>query len=125
MIVLDTSALIAFVKEEPGGEIVAAALSECAMSVVSLTEFLSTASDRGQGIAENIAFLDTLRIEFVDFTLARSVMAAGLRQSTRALGLSLGDRACLALAIERQCKVMTADRVWGKLPIGADVVVIR
>lgn len=125
LIVLDTSALVAFVKDEAGANMVKSALADCAMSSVNVSEFLTKASDRGQDIDSEIALLETLHIEFVDYTFARSIMAARLRHSTRALGLSLGDRACLALAIERQCPVMTADRAWGKLDLGVKIVVIR
>lgn len=101
------------------------AFSECAMSSANVSEFLSKVSDWGQDIDRYIENLSTSGIEFVDFTFARSVMAARLRQRTRSLELSLGDRACLALAVERQCPVMTADRAWAKLDLGVKVVVIR
>jgi PIN domain nuclease of toxin-antitoxin system len=125
LIVLDTSALISSFRREPGADMVDAAFSECAMSSVNVSEFLSKVSDWGQDIVRYVENLNTSGIEFVDFTFARSVMAARLRERTRSLGLSLGDRACIALAIERQCMVMTADRAWAKIEIDVKVVVIR
>jgi PIN domain nuclease of toxin-antitoxin system len=64
-------------------------------------------------------------IEFVDFTVERAVSTAKLLPRTSRFGLSLGDRACLALAIERGVPVMTADRAWADLDIGVPVTVIR
>jgi PIN domain nuclease of toxin-antitoxin system len=69
--------------------------------------------------------LAALPLEFVDFNFARAAQAGHLRASTRNLGLSLGDRACLALAIERDCPVLTADRMWTRLNIGIPITLIR
>jgi len=57
--------------------------------------------------------------------MAHAVITAKLRPLTKPLGLSLGDRTCLALAIDRECPVMTADRNWAKLNIGVPIQLIR
>jgi len=57
--------------------------------------------------------------------VAHALIAARLRPLTRHLGLSLGDRICLALAIERQCPALTADRNWANLKIGIPIQLIR
>jgi ribonuclease VapC len=54
-----------------------------------------------------------------------SELAAQLWSQTKAFGLSLGDRACLALAIDQKAIALTADRVWANLQIGVDIQVIR
>jgi PIN domain nuclease of toxin-antitoxin system len=69
--------------------------------------------------------LVALPVEFVDFDFALAAIAGRLRAATRSLGLSLGDRACLALAIERNCPVMTADRSWAKLNLGIPIQLVR
>jgi len=61
----------------------------------------------------------------LDFDWAAGLAAGLLRASTRRFGLSLGDRACLALAQQLQAPVLTTDRVWERLDIGVPIVVIR
>ena len=125
MIVLDASALLATVKRERGAEAVEAVFAEAAISAVNVTEILTKVSDWGLDARAYVRNLAALPLEFVDFNFARAALAAHLRKSTRSFGLSLGDRACLALGIERQCPVMTADRNWTKLNIGVPIVLIR
>jgi PIN domain nuclease of toxin-antitoxin system len=66
-----------------------------------------------------------MECEIVDVTMIHALIVAKLRPLTKALGLSLGDRTCLALAIERDCPAMTADRNWAKLNIGVPIQLIR
>jgi PIN domain nuclease of toxin-antitoxin system len=73
-------------------------------------------------IANAVARLN-LRVIAFDEPQARS--AARLRPVTRHAGLSLGDRACLALGDRLGCPVVTADRIWGNLDVGVDIFVIR
>ena len=125
MIVLDSSAVLARVKDEPGADVVEMALSEAAISVVNVAEILTKVSDWGLDSADYVRNLRALRLEFVDFNFGHAALAADLRAATRMFGLSLGDRACLALGIERKCPIMTADRNWAKLDIGIPIVLIR
>jgi PIN domain nuclease of toxin-antitoxin system len=64
-------------------------------------------------------------VELVEFTTEQATIAAGLAQMTGAAGLSLGDRACLALARERRIPAMTADRAWNRLQLGIEIQTIR
>lgn len=66
-----------------------------------------------------------LKVKVIDFTFNSAQLMTTLRYQTRHLGLSLGDRACLALAIEQKLPVLTADRAWKKLKIGIEIQVIR
>jgi PIN domain nuclease of toxin-antitoxin system len=66
-----------------------------------------------------------LPIRFVPFEASTAELAARLEPATRPLGLSLGDRACLALAVELGVPALTADRDWASLEIGVDVVLVR
>jgi PIN domain nuclease of toxin-antitoxin system len=66
-----------------------------------------------------------LSLNVVDFDMSQAVAAGGLRPSTRSLGLSLGDRACLALAASSGVTALTTDRAWARLEVGVLVDVIR
>jgi ribonuclease VapC len=125
LIVLDASALLTIVKKERGADIVEATFGDAAISVVNLTEVISKVWDWNLDADKYVRNLAALPLEFVDFNFARAAQAGHLRPSTRNLGLSLGDRACLALAIERDCPVLTADRTWAKLNIGIPIQLIR
>src|SRR5882672_7374270 len=68
--------------------------------------------------------LDNLEVRIFDFCGAHAAIAAALRETARPLGLSLGDRACLALGIFEQAMVLTADRIWAKSAVSIIVRVI-
>lgn len=69
--------------------------------------------------------LRSLFQEIIDFDFAQATLAATLRKETKKLGLSLGDRACLALGITENCPVVTADKAWSKLSLDLGIVQIR
>jgi PIN domain nuclease of toxin-antitoxin system len=125
LIVLDSSALLTVVKKERGADVVENAFGDAAISVVNVTEVITKVWDWGLDANAYVRNLAALSLEFVDFNLARAAQAGRLRSATRSLGLSLGDRACIALAIELNCPVMTADRNWAKLNIGVPIQLIR
>ena len=127
MVVFDASALLALVLGEPGSEEASRYLGEGIISTVNLAEVMSTLAQRGATEARLDALLAKLPLKIVDFTTADARQAALLRPATRSLGLSLGDRACLAVSILRGATALTADRAWGQLPekLGTDVIVIR
>jgi len=122
--VLDASALLAYLWQEPGHDTVAQHIeqSKVLMSSVNLSEVLSRAADKGMSPSDMSALQAALPFEVVPFDRTQAQTAACLRPATKALGLSLGDRACLALAIERQAVALTADRVWQELDIEGLVV---
>jgi PIN domain nuclease of toxin-antitoxin system len=126
--VLDASALLAYLWQEPGHETVAQRIEQSTvmMSSVNLSEVLSRAADKGMSPSAMAALQAALPFEIIPFDKAQAQTAASLRPPTQALGLSLGDRACLALAIERQAVALTADRVWQELEIeGLAVELLR
>lgn len=125
MIVLDASALIALLKKEPGADIVDQHMVEPVMSTVNLAETLTRmAQDGGDAVAIK-ASLDESPIRFVPVSEEHALAAALLRIPTKPLGLSLGDRMCLALGLEEGLSVLTADRRWKEINIGVDIVLIR
>ena len=123
--VLDASALIAFLRNEPGADSVAAVLTRSCISAVNLAEVLSKMAEYGKPVDAVAYQIERLRIQVIPFESEQARIVASLWHATRAAGLSLGDRACLALGIRNQWPVMTTDRAWAKADVGANVEVIR
>jgi len=126
MKVYDASAVVALIKSESGADVVAQAMlaDEAWISSVNWCEVVTSLVEGGAdepAVLEALAQLD-LHIEPLDARVA--LAAARLRPATRQLGLSLGDRCCLALAQERGVQAVTADRPWKKLK-GFDLLMIR
>ena len=130
-VVLDASALLAYLQGEAGAKVVTTALMQgAAISSVNWAETLSKLAERGQDPDTVAAELikqgllnSALLICPVDELQARFI--AKLRVPTQPQGLSLGDRACLALALNLNLPALTCDRIWASLNIGVPVTVIR
>ena len=96
------------------------------ISTVNLAEVLSRAADRGADPDQLVSELTEARllhgaIAVEPFTTEDAAAVARLRSETRGVGLSLGDRACLALAQRLNAAVLTADRAWSQVDVGVDV----
>jgi ribonuclease VapC len=115
--VLDTSALLASMYEEPGKERVDEVLlaEPCLICAVNLAEFASKCAGGGMARAEIEAITRGFDAEVIALDHELALVTGLLRPLTRQVGLSLGDRACLALAKSRQAVALTADRVWTEL----------
>ncbi len=124
-VVLDASALLALVKNEPGGDIVAAAFPHVAISAVNLSEAVAKLTERSMPIAMIRTLLEGLDLDVYPFDTEAAFVAGALRAMTRALGLSFGDRACLALGQQLDLTVLTTDRAWASLDLGITVRPIR
>jgi PIN domain nuclease of toxin-antitoxin system len=122
---LDASALLAYLFGEPGGQLVADVLEHSAMSAVNWTEVMQCHHRLGIPAADLRAELRMLGFGVVDFTVADSERTAAMWGRTHRLGLSLGDRACLAFAASLDLRVLTADRAWRELDLGVKVDLIR
>lgn len=125
-IVLDASVVLAIIHQERGSEqLTPELLTSSAMSTVNLTEAHSKLVISGWNPDE--AWLDATSPvgEIVPFTTSQAKTAGGLVAETKAFGLSLGDRACLALALELNAPVYTADQSWKKLKLGIRIHSIR
>ncbi len=123
--VLDASALLTILNEETGKERVEAILDQAAVSTVNVAETIGKLMDAGMTGADARASVELLHLEVVDFDIEMARVAGSLKPSTKTLGLSLGDRCCLALGLVRKNSVMTADRSWSKLRLGIHVEVLR
>jgi PIN domain nuclease of toxin-antitoxin system len=123
--VVDSSALLALILGEPGSDFVEASLEQGAfVSSVNLAEVIAKLSE-SQDEAQVRRSLLTVKFETVPFAEDHAWRTAALRSSTRSLGLSLGDRACLALAQALGLPALTADRRWAETDFGVEVVLCR
>ncbi len=123
--VLDSSAVLAWLMLEPGAEVVEPALPGSLISSVNVAEVVSRLVDLGRTDAQAIGSVSLSEFSVVDFDQDLAFRAGGLRRVTRQVGLSLGDRACLALAEREGLPVLTADRAWAALDIGVEIRLIR
>ena len=123
--VLDSSAILAVLLNEPGQDVVAGYKGDALVSSINLAEIAAKFADRGAVPAEWLYPFSLMRLEVVAFDEDQALASGQLRQSTRRLGLSLGDRACLQLAAMRGLPAVTADRAWGELEVGVEVRVVR
>lgn len=121
--VLDASAVLALLFEEPGAEIVRAQLRTGVIGAANLAEVLAKLSDHGLPAQEAARAVAILGLEVAPMTEGQAQRSAELRPATRTAGLSLGDRACLALAIELGAPALTADRSWAGVAESAGVTV--
>ncbi len=129
-VTLDASALLAFLRREPGWEVVNAVLVERAtISVLNLAEVLTKLAEAGanprsaladlerDGVVSAMTGADTdPLIQIVPLLPEDAIEAARLRLQTKTLGLSLGDRVCLATAVRLGTPVLTADKRWADVP---------
>ena len=116
-IVLDASALLALLKNEPGADIVEGLLGNIVMSSLNVCEVAAILLDSPMTIKEYqdsmLPFISTI----VPFDEEFAFLTASLKKKTKSCGLSLGDRACLALGQKMKLPVYTADKIWGKLQL--------
>lgn len=124
-IVLDASAILAAVNREPGGDRVERLEKPALVSAVNFAEARARMLDRGATADAADAALQLVDMTVCDFDAEQARLSSDLRLPTRAAGLSLGDRACLALAMTRKAKALTADRAWRRVELSLDIEIIR
>jgi ribonuclease VapC len=124
-IVLDSSAILAVLFQEPGAESVTDLLSGGLLSTVNLAEVRTILTLRRIPPARIRGCIDEMGCEVILFDEEQAHLTGELVAQTHAYGLSLGDRACLALAVERKATVYTTDRAWKSLDLGIPIEVIR
>jgi PIN domain nuclease of toxin-antitoxin system len=100
-------------------------LDAAVISTVNISEVVAKLADKGAPAGEIRTILDALAIEPVAFDETAAHLAGMLRPATRRAGLSFGDRACLALAMQRKAVAVTADRKWTEAPLDVEVRLIR
>lgn len=124
--VFDASAVLAILQQEPGARQAISVLEEgeCGISAANLAEVASKLLLRGMAPAQVSEVCANLALEVVPLDAGIAMLAAQLALAGQPLGLSLGDRCCLATALSLQAVAVTADRVWASLH-DPKVMVIR
>lgn len=124
-VVLDASAFLAFLLEETGVDVVKKYLPNACMSTVNVAETVTTLCRQGLKITEAQNIIQMLIHDVRDFDMQQALLAAELNHEVKKHGLSLGDRACLALALKTGYSVITADKIWEKLKLNCEIILIR
>jgi ribonuclease VapC len=124
-VVLDASAVLVLLLDEPGAETVAGVLAGAAVSAVNLAEVLSKLGDRGVDTVGLVDHLTAAGVEVHPLTERDAEVTAELRRIDPERVLSLGDRCCLALGRRLAAVVVTADRAWSDLQTGVELQQVR
>ncbi len=122
-IVADASALLCFIFEETGHEPIGDLLVDAAISTVNWCEVLTKMVDRGADPDRALELMQNTGLKIMPFDRAQAEAAGRLRAVTRRAGLSLGDRACLALTLALGGRAITCDRGWAAIADDAQVII--
>ena len=123
--VIDTSAVLALIKEEKGCDVVKKYIQNSTISTVNVVEVLTMMNRNSFDMNEAVKLLDSLVSEVIPFCHEQAYIASQLDSFTRQYGLSLGDKSCLALGKYKNLPVLTADKIWADLNVGVEIVLIR
>jgi ribonuclease VapC len=124
-VLFDASALLALIKGEPGHDILEDLLASSCISAVNLSEVITVLTRIGIS-PEEITEIISVIPEVIDFTQNIALTAGNLSNITKEFGLSLGDRSCIATAIQHNMTVYTTDQIWAKINIdGLNIAVAR
>src|SRR5262249_39815022 len=124
-VVLDASALMALLREEPGSDVVVASLANAIVSTVNYSEILKKTIERGGDSDHATAFMKSLSMPIVPFDENLAIASAALYPIAKPYGLSFADRACLALGVSRGSPVLTAERRMRLVSLPIKVKLIR
>lgn len=116
-VVMDASAVLALVRDEPGADKVASHVGRAAISAVNLQEVIKELSLSGLDVETIRELLDELRLDVRAHDVEAAYLAAGLHIQTKEFSRGLGDRSCLALAMQLGVPALTADREWKKVKV--------
>ncbi len=109
---LDSSVILAAILGEPGGDDVFERIEDAVVSAVNVAEVYTYAAVNNFPTIAIDAFFGDTGVKIVSHTFDQAVVTGKMAAITRKAGLSLGDRACLALALQTRAEVLTADRPW-------------
>jgi ribonuclease VapC len=123
--VLDSSAVFAVLQNEPGAHAVMAVLENAVVSAVNYAEIVGKLIERGATLEEAQGALNAIDLQVVAYDEGLAERTGELVHATRRLGISLGDRACIALAERERAPAYTSDRRWSQIPCIADIRLIR
>lgn len=123
--VVDASAVLALLQGEEGAGYVHERISRAVVSAVNLAEVGARLVDRGFSGVEVHEAMIRIGVEVSPFETDQAIASATLRAATRVQGLSLGDRACLALAQAMGLTALTADKAWRNVDLPVEIELIR
>ena len=123
--VLDASALLTFLQDEPGSDAVETVMADSVISAVNWSEVVQKSIANGVETAGMRDDLQALGLAIAPFSVEHAEIAGRLWLQTGQYGLSLADRACLATAQQLDAHVFTTDRVWAELDLTLDVRIVR
>ena len=123
--VLDTSALLALLQNESGAQHVRDIAPESVIGAVNVCEAIGKLTGAGMSFDDARTSIELINLEVVPFDTELAHRAGALVVETKKLGLSLGDRACLALGMKLNQTVVTAEHLWSRLKLDVTVEVIR
>ncbi len=124
-IVFDASALLALIRGEPGADIVASHLGRAAMSSVNVAEVYGRLLREAFRPEEFRRDIEAIDFKLHSFDAEQAFLAGRFEPATRPLGLSLGDRACLALALSLGVPALSGDRRWAGAKVGIEINLFR
>lgn len=124
-VVLDASALLAFLHRESGADVVEPHLEGAALSAVNYSEVLKKVVENGGSLQEAAGVIQALQLDIIPFDERQAMVAAALLPKTQGKGLSFADRACLTLASELKAALYTSDRRIAEIDAPVRVVLIR
>ena len=125
-VVLDSSALIALIKNEKGAEVVEPLMGRIVMSAINIAEVAGILIDLGMSHEECKNSIEPFVDLIVPLDLQQAFEIALLKKLTKDKGLSIGDRACIALGTAMNLPIYTADKIWQSLNLkDAEIVLIR
>ena len=125
-IVFDSSALITLFAKELGYEFVRQNLRYAIISSVNIAEVYKYCIEV-QNLTEDdsINLIKLSGIKIIDFCKEQAIISAKIIKKTKQYGLSLGDRSCIALAIFKNCPILTCDKIWKKVDLGVEFIMAR
>jgi PIN domain nuclease of toxin-antitoxin system len=123
--VLDASAVLCLLQEERGADRVARSLPSAVIGAVNYSEVIGKLVEFGIDEAAVDGLMDTLQLKVIPFDRIQARLAGALRATTQKFGLSLGDRACLALAAAESATALTCERVWTKFQAPCKIETLR